>query len=193
MSQEVVDKVRGAGRVIVVNDQYKLAPWADALYACDGKWWKVHTEALKFQGWKVCLSVEKRSCEYDEVYSLICSGHEGFDDRPTHIRSCKNSGYQAMHLAAHFGVRRIVLLGFDMRKVRGDDHWFGDHPTPLKCPPPYSLFLKLISISAKEFKNREIEVLNCTPNSALRCFTQADLEKVIESVRSDSNNAAVSA
>jgi hypothetical protein len=33
-----VDRVRGRARVIAVNDGYRLAPWADVLYACDRRW-----------------------------------------------------------------------------------------------------------------------------------------------------------
>jgi hypothetical protein len=33
-------------RMIVVNDGYRIAPWADVLYFCDCKWWKWHAKHL---------------------------------------------------------------------------------------------------------------------------------------------------
>ena len=39
LTQADVDYVRGKARVIVVNNGYLLAPWADVLYAADARWW----------------------------------------------------------------------------------------------------------------------------------------------------------
>jgi len=38
--------------VLAINDAYRLAPWADWLYACDDRWWRFHHEAVAagFQG-----------------------------------------------------------------------------------------------------------------------------------------------
>lgn len=36
---------KGRARVIVVNESWRLAPWADLLYGCDPSWWMVQPSA----------------------------------------------------------------------------------------------------------------------------------------------------
>jgi hypothetical protein len=40
-----------SGRTVyAVNDVYKVAPWADVLYAADTDWWDYHQGVPDFQG-----------------------------------------------------------------------------------------------------------------------------------------------
>lgn len=41
-----VNYCRGKARVLAINDNYRIAPWADWLYACDGRWWDVYGNAV---------------------------------------------------------------------------------------------------------------------------------------------------
>jgi hypothetical protein len=182
MSPELVESIRGKCRVIAVNSEGLLsAPWADVLYAADKKWWQNNPAALKFAGLKVTIPPNGgKAFESDEVLSLQNGGPSGFDDRPTHLRTCGNSGFQAMHLAAHFGVKRILLCGFDMKPAEDRQHWFGDHTWRPNHKSPYTKFVARITESAPEFAKRGVEVLNCTPNSALRCFPFVPLHEALK-------------
>jgi hypothetical protein len=44
---------KGRAKFIVINKAWKLAPWADALYAADFAWWGVNNGAPEFQGLKI--------------------------------------------------------------------------------------------------------------------------------------------
>ena len=137
MTREQAEMVRGKVRVIAVNNQGidtecngamvpAFAPWADVLYAADQKWWGCYKDrALKFAGLKVTL---RSGLPFKEVLSLQQSSQRVFDPRPTHLASGGNSGYQAVHLAVHFGVKQIWLCGFDMVSTDKRRHWFGNHP-----------------------------------------------------------------
>lgn len=81
-----------------------------------------------------------------------------------------SSGYQAINLAYLWGATRIVLLGFDCKPVDGKDHWFGQHPSGLTQIQPYSLWLENYVDLARDLKAEGVEVINCSPDSALRCF-----------------------
>lgn len=78
-----------------------------------------------------------------------------------------NSGAQAINLAAQTGAWRILLLGFDMQKVKGETHFFGDHPRPLNQPSPYQDFWRGMWSMAAALNEAGIEVLNGSPESAL--------------------------
>lgn len=187
LTREQCEMVRGKCRVIAVNNQGidtdcdgvrvpAFAPWADILYAADSKWWRCyHDRALKFAGRKVTV---RPTLPWAEVYSLKQSiEHPTYDPRPTHLVSGGNSGYQAVHLAVHLGATRILLLGFDMKDGRNRRrHWFGNHPEKLNSRGNYAGWMRAFDKFARVLQAMDIEVLNCTPDSALRCFRRSTLE-----------------
>lgn len=190
LTPDVVACVRGRARVIAVNDAYRLAPWAEVLYAADWEWWKHHWDDVrKFRGLKVSIGFQ---CPYKEVLAVADGGYDGFDDRPTHVRSGRNSGYQAVHLAAHLGAHTVLLCGFDMRKNK-HAHFFGDHPPELRNESLYDSFIQHFTRAAQEYERRGIRVINCTPGSALKCFPFSTLEGALAGVSIDSRAAALSA
>ena len=170
---------------IAVNDSFRLAPFADMLYACDSKWWIYHREtALKFAGLKVCLD---DSTPYRDVLVLkwqkkVPSGITlGYSDDPEYLATGGNSGYQAVNLAGLMGAKRIILLGFDMQPVKGKTHFFGDHPPQLvtETSTYRDQFIPAFRTIAPELAKRGIEVLNCTEGSALDAFPMAQLNDVL--------------
>lgn len=173
MSQEVADAVRAKNvPTIVINDTFRLAPWADMLYAADSGWWDHHAQtALKFEG----LKVTAHDCTvYRAVLCLRQSGVEGFDPHPKKIRTGGNSGYQALHVAIQAGAKRVALFGYDMG---GGKHWFGAHPPPLRNTDPNSY-----AVWVERFKGligHGAEIVNCTPKSAITCFPKMTLDEAI--------------
>jgi hypothetical protein len=186
MGAAVVEMIRPHSevRAIAVNRTWELAPWADMLYASDALWWTAKQSHLGgksnyeyangFRGLKVCLE----DTPYDDVLKLKDGGKDGFDaDRGT-IRHGANSGYAAVHIAAHLGCRRILLCGFDMR----GGHWHEKHVAPLRDAGEgtFARWIKNYATLAPELAKRGIQVLNVTQGSALRCFQMADLSEALE-------------
>lgn len=89
-----------------------------------------------------------------------------------------NSGYQAINLAYLWGATRIVLLGFDCKPVAGKDHWFGQHPKGLTQIQPYELWMNNFPLLARELADEGVEVINCSPDTALKCFKRSSIEKI---------------
>ena len=56
-------------------------------------------------------------------------------------------------------------------------HWFGEHPDGIV--PPYARMLPMYETMAPELEAHGIQIINCTPDSALRCFWEADLKDTI--------------
>lgn len=177
MSQEVVDSVRHLPR-IAINTTYQLARDAEIIYGADAGWWHehaIHVEQLP--GLK--LTIEYRHNVYPNcpkfVQVLRWGGTEGFDDRPGYVRWGRNGGYQALHLAASLGAKRILLFGFDMH----GGHWHGPHPKEKGLGNPrqndFSRWIAEFGKLAPELAKRGIDVVNCTLGSKLNCFRQTDL------------------
>lgn len=93
-----------------------------------------------------------------------------------------NSGYQAINLAFLFGITRVILVGFDMKKDGSKVHFFGNHPYHLKNGGPTETtisqwvnnFIKL----AADLREEGVEVINATRETALTCFNRQNLEDI---------------
>lgn len=165
---------RGQARVIAVNNAVALAPWADALYACDAKWWRWHQSVPDFAGLRYSLAPDdpaKRGCVV-----LNRHGHTGLSLDPSGLCTGSNSGYQAINLAVHLGATRIILLGYDMR----GGHFFGAHPD--STGPAFAKCLDAFKTLAQPLKDAGVSIVNCTPKSALISFPMASVRDTLSMV-----------
>jgi len=180
------DRAGAPRRVIVVNDAYQLAPFADLLFFADSRWWGWHRArpALKaFVGDKVTMGFNGEWIPDEAVWKLrdIASpeSERVLSTTPNALAKGGSSGYQAMNLAVLAGAARLVLLGYDC-KVAADRrmHWFGDHPIPT---PPWwlSTLPRLFAQLAKALAARGVEVVNCSEDTALGCFPRAPLDRAL--------------
>lgn len=117
-----------------------------------------------------------RHCGINKIEGV---NRPGLSRNPAVIHTGGNSGYQVIGLAYHLGAARIVLLGYDMQKVQGKSHWHGDHPKNLKQSSPYQAWVGRFEALALDLKAEGVEVINCTPGSALRFFPMAELKDVL--------------
>lgn len=158
------------GRVIPA-----AAPWADMLYAADSGWWDYYCQdALKFNGFKVTASENS----YRATLYLHSTGATGYDPTPGKIRTGGNSAYQAMHIAAQAGARRIVLCGVDLHSKSGVHH-HGNHPTPLRNPGEAEFRQMAKRFATFPCNEIGVEVLNASPHSLLQCFPKVDIEEAL--------------
>jgi hypothetical protein len=175
--REDVERLRGQ-RVLVINNNFFLAPWAEVLYACDGHWWDWHAERAElkaFKGRKITQdadAAERYGLEY-----IRSEDAPGLSRDPEVIHQGANSGIQAINLACHFGAKRIVLLGFDMQHTGGRAHWHADHPNA--DAPQFHRLLPLFEAVAADAREMGIEILNATRETGLRCFPRAPLSSLL--------------
>lgn len=138
-----------------------LCPWADVLYAMDRIWWDKYIARAKKE-----FSGALFSC-LPSCYSVIHA--------PVH--HYHNSGAGVIALAAFLGVKKVIMLGYDMQHTNGKKHWHGDHPKGLANAG------KVASWPARfrELKTAhpELEIINCSRVTALNCFERAELEQVL--------------
>jgi hypothetical protein len=100
---------------------------------------------------------------------------------PGVVGSGGNSGFQAFNLVAQFGVRRIILIGFDMRLDTGV-HFHGPHRQPLHNPHAATVmrWRQGFDAAAPVLKARGIEVFNASPDSTLQAYPYATVDDVLE-------------
>jgi hypothetical protein len=118
-----------------------------------------------------------------DAYGLYWIRHtktHGFQVEQGAINGGGNSGYQAIHLAATFGAKRIVLLGFDMQRTDGKEHWHGKHEGTLPSGRGFAKWIRDMEPLAQDLRVMDVDVVNCTPTTALRCFDRRPLSEVLE-------------
>lgn len=166
-------RARDAIRVIAINDAAYPCWFADVAYAADAHWWVAHRQLPGFPGLKVSIAQAGHPPLPAEISFLRNTGLEGFDPDPTALRTGRNGGFQSVHLAAHLGATRIVLVGFDMHGT----HWFGEHPRELqKTLPIYGEMIRYLEDLGTELGRLGLTIVNATPKSALQKFKSVNLE-----------------
>jgi len=170
------EALRGV-RVLTINDSHRLAPWADLHYFCDQSW-LAGQKGIDLDCGKWVKGGEARGVD-ERVKVLRFTGQLGFEADISALRHGSNSGYQALHLAAHLGAARILLLGYDMRCEGARSHWHN-----AARPRNFSQILKLSMLPLFDtlvdpLKKRGVRVINCTPNSSLRCWEYKPLEEAL--------------
>jgi hypothetical protein len=173
-----IEALRDRIHVVVVNDCYKLCPWAEILYSCDANWWKVHDGAKKFTGLRITQDVQAIG-RYPGLIKVDVEarGNDLLTDTPGYLGAGANSGFQLLNLVVQFGATGIALIGFDMNVERGE-HWHGRHPHPLSNPMQSNCtrWLKAFEGAVPKLRSLGVQVVNCSAESALTIFPKMNIE-----------------
>lgn len=199
---DTVKAAHDAGRckAIAVNDAYLWAPWAEVQYAADAKWhaWQV-SGISKPTLWLTPEQIRQRWRDYAGEKCSIQNSMANIPDKSVHflrnatypdhgfglsldpkaIYTGRNSGFQALNIAVLTGAKRILLLGYDGAPSRdGKTHWHGDHPivAPLSV---YAHYRAAFSAAETPLLELGVEVINCSPGSAIDSFPKVPLEKAL--------------
>ncbi|SFM00548.1 hypothetical protein SAMN03159423_4864 [Bradyrhizobium sp. NFR13] len=162
----------GKARFIAVNDSWLLCPWADALYACDGAWWRKYRGVPEFKGLKLTYEAAAAR-QFTLTRVAIDRGNNAILTGGDVVGDAGNSGFQALNLAINWGVKRILLVGYDMTLDRGE-HWHGLHPAGMNNPRQSNIRKWL---SADWSTPAGVEVINCNPESALSAYPKMKFEE----------------
>ena len=193
-------KQGGRARIITVNNSYEAFPTADAHIACNLDWWRHYwpTSAIlremacpKYTWYKNVA--DKYGIEY--VKAIVKDGLS-LDPRILHINH--GSGPMGINLAVHLGFKKLLLVGHDMKFAKdyngarqktgsSDRHFFGEYPKKLQHFPSVQVgksapgvldgLIEAYNKMPKDLKRSGMEVINCTPGSALPTFPMSTLEK----------------
>lgn len=164
-------------RVIAINTTFQRAPWADLLWGCDLTWWRqYHKEAAAIFTGQLWTQDQQAVREFG-LHFIESAMVPGLSRRPGVIHQGGNSAYMSVNLGVQAGAKRFVLLGVDMHGT----HWHGNHPAGLPNPVPnlFKSWIKQFGVLAKDLEREGIEVINCTPGTALHCFPERALEEAL--------------
>lgn len=181
--------------VIGTNAAYLLGKWVSAMYFSDKSFWLANSRITKpngkyflddFHNLKVTAADLPRDYRpwQRNIKRMRRDERAGITPERDMLRWNRNAGGGAINLAAHFGVKRILLLGFDMQPdKRGVTHWHAGLPN-YQRPTQESSFKKFLMHFphiARDAKNMGIEILNVSENgsSKLDHFPKVKLKEVL--------------
>lgn len=180
-----VNNAYGDPKVIISKNAhmspYEPRKWVDICWFGDLKWFRWHRRYLReFTGLVMHFNENTNIYKIDWIKGIRRSRTKpmGLDSSPAHICWNRNSGASAINLAYHLGAKRVVLLGFDMRLVDDKKNYHNDHVGE-KGVDPFKRFLQTFKYIAMDADKLDLEIINATPDSAIKEFPITKLEDTL--------------
>ena len=181
--------------VIGINNAYMLGEWLSCVFFGDYNWYVTHQLPLaEWQGLKVSCAAKFGVMRYEGVKWLPKNEKKfgGISEDPGKVCWNGNSGVAAFSLAYNLGVRRILLLGFDMKLDSNNvSHWHGSHTkdattgltvvgaNPMRRASAFYRHTKYMPDVAADAKRLKLEILNVNPDSDIEEFPKIKLNQVL--------------
>ena len=182
ITQRQVDTARDKGfTLFACNNGFQLAPDAELLYAVNYAWWAYYwadVATLPCEKWTTSESAAKAF----GLNWIAEKNAPGLSEDPKIIHHGHGSGFSLVSMAHRAGADRIVLLGYDLKyapdyngKVRDigstPRHFFGEYPASMQHWPSVQVkngvHVELVELYRSVKEQGLVELVNCTPNSAL--------------------------
>jgi len=176
--------------VIGINAAFFLGSWIDICFFGDGGFYLQNRRELgRFPKLKVsCNPNTRKKMDPNDNIKFVKRDNRspyGISRNNNSVSWNGNSGAAAISLAYHLGVKRIYLLGFDM-KLGGDNrqhfhsHYHNTRGSRINAKKlPFDRHLRGFPHIAKDARRLGIEILNVSPDSAIKEFKKVRLIDVL--------------
>ena len=194
LTQDQVDTARDKGfELYVCNNAIFMAPDADLLYAVNFAWWQWYwhdVSSLPCEKW----TTSKQVADHYLINWIAERNGYGLSTDPKIIHHGHGSGFSLVSMAHNKGADRIVLLGYDLKYAPDYDaagrnpgstprHFFGEYPQSMQHWPSKQVrdgvHIELQQLYRNVAEQGLVEIINCTPDSAIDCFPMMAIEDVV--------------
>lgn len=175
--------------VIGVNAAFLMGTWMDVVFYGDGGFFFANRNALlKYPKLRVtCNPNIKNRKEAAVMKHVQRDGKkpQGLSTRSGYVSWNGNSGAAAINLASQMGSKRIILLGFDMNLDKNSkQHWHSQYKSAKRQNTdskklPFHRHIRCFPLIARDAKRQGIEIINVSPESAIRDFVKCKLKDVL--------------
>ena len=165
----------------------------DVIAACNWEFWHHYWDQIKDYRCHKWATLDYERVKHLDVNYIESRFMDGLSVDKNYIAHHHGTGPQLINLALHYGCKVMLLIGWDMRypgkidryNYTGNRHYFGEYPAELQHWPIYTaadgrldgLMKELVTIKPADYG---IEIINCTPNSAMTCFPAMSLDEALE-------------
>lgn len=196
LTPEVIERVKASGLPLFgCNNTYQLFDLTAHL-ACNPEWWAHYfpiDERLRggFDKW----TWHKETADKYGIKYIRGEWGDSLSTNPEVIHYGHSSGYQLMGIAYHYGVREMILVGYDLkypagynghtREAGGERHYFGEYPPALQHWTKYNIGPNgelnglLDCYRTIDCGALGLRIINCSAGSALDFFETATIEEML--------------
>lgn len=193
LTTQQVETSRAKGFALAgCNLVYQMVPDLRLLFATNEGFWVHYWDEIRTHPCEKWTNNDEAARRFG-INHIRGIDRRGLSVKPDRLHHGHSSGYQLLGLAYLMGAKRIVLLGYDMRYAPDYDgrerkvgsvprHYFGEYPSGLRHWPKVSVregvHFELVNLYRSVADQGLVEIINCTPGSALDCFPMADIDAV---------------
>lgn len=167
-------------RTLVANGGYCVVPRADVLMCTDRRWLAANPDLSGYLGEMVVVTRPEAVAQLDPRMVFVRRKFIGdarsdpFARRDTLVEGF-NSTSTNISLAIVRGARQIILLGVDLSPgTDGRRRVYDDTRESKRASAGrYALQVKHLTAQSVWVKRKGVEVINCSPESDLRCYPYA--------------------
>jgi hypothetical protein len=172
--------------IIAINKSIIHVPFAQVLYFSDYRFYLWCTNKINgdddlikaFLDYKGLVYTIASKIEDPKVKVLLNTGKTGLDIQNGKIKHGGNSGYAAINLAYHLGAKRIILLGYDMKQIKGKTHFHKGYLTK-QNDSIYKKFIEPFESLSQIAKNMGLQIINTSMDSDLIFFKKEKIENFL--------------
>ena len=190
--QQVETARRKGFTLYAANNAIYMAPDAALLYSVNLAWWDYYWDMVRdlpCEKWSTSASVADKY----GVHWIAEKNAKGLSTDPDIIHHGHGSGYSLVSMAHRAGADRIILLGYDLKYAKDYDpknrypgstprHFFGEYPPTMQHWPSKQvidgLHVELLDLYRSIAEQGLVEIVNCTPDSAIDCFPTVNVDHV---------------
>lgn len=170
---------------IGINIAYQIGTWIDIIFFGDNGFYQAHkNKLLQYPGIVATCApcfIEKKKDNGIKFLNQDPKKRQGISTNISTVAWNGNSGAAAISLAVHLGVKKIVLLGFDMNlDSQGSSHWHSEYEVRNRKQSPFAKHLQGFPAIARDAKNMGVDIINANPNSAIHEFPKKSIKEIIE-------------
>lgn len=192
LTLEQIQAARRKDFVLVgCNRVYEIVPDLAVLWGTNYAFWAYYESARMYPASKWTVNDQARD-EFGLNW-IAEKNAPGLSTDPEVIHHGHGGGFSQMNLAYLMGAERIVLLGYDLKYAADYDgrerkvgssprHFFGEYPPEMQHWPSKrvkaGVHEELVGLYESVAAQGAIEIVNCTPGSALQCFPQVPIERL---------------
>lgn len=191
LSQEQISLAKSSGFPLFgCNNAFKLG--IDVHLACNWQWWDTYWPEIKNYQCHKWTPRQESALKYLGINYIEERWEPGLSRDKSYICAHHGSGPQIVNMAYHYGCEIMLLIGWDMRypgKISDREylrprHYFGEYPKNLQHWPRTGPNGELSGLIAEMETIRPadygIDIINCTPGSAMTCFPFGDLGAILQ-------------
>ena len=169
--------------VIGVNEAYTLGDFVDYTFIGTNRYYTKHKHNFDdYRGQIICAGGLSTN---DPRVHTVYSCNDTMTMQRGRIGIANNSGIGAINLAAQLGAKTIILIGFDMSVIDGNNWHNKDiNFNYFKRQTKEEYYVKvrntMCTVIADALYQLDIRVVNCSVGSAIDCFPMLSLENYLE-------------